>query len=503
MAADPVELDKQQTSDITPGLSSKHDRRLLRRIDYYLMPLLCITYGLQYSDKTSLSSGVVFGLRADTHLVGQQYAMLSTLFYLGYLLAELPMSFALQRFPLGRFLSLTCVAWGTLVMCLGACTDFTQLAAIRFLLGVCESAVTPGFLMISACWYKRSEMTSRTLAWMAMNTVFSSFFGLVIYALAKRARDSDGLAAWRVINLFLGACTVVDGLVLSVFLGTPNEVWWLSADQKQAVRDRIASNGNGDGAQREWKWDQVKECFKDPQIWLFFSFNIIATIPSGSLATFGPLVYVSFGFTNLETILYALPNSAVALAWLLFVTLAIKKVPAARFPLMVFSVLPPFIGLLSIGLLSTSTDKWLKWGLYTMTATFTVPTFLAWTLIPLNLAGRTKKTVISASTFISYCAGQIIGTQVFRDDDAPRYVKGLTIISGIFGVQIIITIAWKLYYYFENARRDRAQVAAGISDQQNEALNEEAGATDKTDLENRSFRYIWTEATSTARAWPA
>ncbi|KAJ6599046.1 major facilitator superfamily domain-containing protein [Mycena vulgaris] len=400
------------------------------------------------------------------------------------------MSFALQRFPLGRFLAITCIVWGALVMCLGACNNFTQLAVVRFLLGASESAITPGFLMVVASWYKRSEMTSRTLSWMVMNTVFSSFFGLVIYALAKHTQDAGGLAAWRVINLFLGACTVAHGFVLFFLLGTPDEVRWLSAEQKQAARDRILLNGNGDGGQREWNWNQVKECFVDPQIWLFFFFNIIATIPSGSLATFGPLVYVSFGFTNLETILYALPNSAMALVWFLFVALAIRKFPSARFPLMAFSVLPPFIGLLAIGLLPDSTDKWIKWGLYNMTSTFTVPTFLAWTLIPLNLAGRTKKTVISGSTFVSYCAGQMIGTQIFRADDAPRYLKGLAVISVVFGVQILVTIAWKIYYNIENARRDKAQVAAGISSEENDEINKEAGATDKTDLVNRSFRYV-------------
>lgn len=213
-------------------------------------------------------------------------------------------------------------------------------------------------------------------------------------------------------------------------------------------------------------------------------------IPSGSLATFGPLIYVSFGFTNLETTLYSLPNSAIALTWFLLVALAIQRFPSARFPLMTFSVLPPFVGLLAIGLLPDATSKWVKWGLYNMTATFTVPTFLAWTLIPLNLAGRTKKTVIGGSTFVSYCAGQMIGTQIFRASDAPRYLRGLTVISVVFAVQILITIAWKLYYNFENARRDKAQAEAGISEEENDAINKQAGAGDKTDLENRSFRYI-------------
>lgn len=53
------------------------------------MPILMIMYGLQYSDKVSLSQGVLFNLREDTKLVGNQYADLTTFFYVGYLVAQL------------------------------------------------------------------------------------------------------------------------------------------------------------------------------------------------------------------------------------------------------------------------------------------------------------------------------------------------------------------------------------------------------------------------------
>lgn len=60
-------------------------RRLLRKIDWRLMPLMCIIYGVQFVDKTTLSYASVMGIKADTHLVGNQYSLLGTMFYIGYL----------------------------------------------------------------------------------------------------------------------------------------------------------------------------------------------------------------------------------------------------------------------------------------------------------------------------------------------------------------------------------------------------------------------------------
>jgi ACS family allantoate permease-like MFS transporter len=65
-------------------------RRLVRKIDVAIVPLLAMTYFLQYLDKTTLSYAAVMGLRTDTHLKGQQYSDLSMLFYIGFIATEFP-----------------------------------------------------------------------------------------------------------------------------------------------------------------------------------------------------------------------------------------------------------------------------------------------------------------------------------------------------------------------------------------------------------------------------
>jgi ACS family allantoate permease-like MFS transporter len=60
-------------------------KKLIRKIDFTIAPLLAAVYFLQFLDKTTLSYTAVMGIRTDTHLVGQDYSDLSMLFYIGIL----------------------------------------------------------------------------------------------------------------------------------------------------------------------------------------------------------------------------------------------------------------------------------------------------------------------------------------------------------------------------------------------------------------------------------
>jgi hypothetical protein len=114
-----------------------------------------------------------------------------------------------------------------------------------------------------------------------MNTFFSIVFGAAIYFLAKSAGEKGGLAAWRVINVFLGSLTVGMGFISLIFVGAPNEVWWLSKREKRMAEARIVSNATGGGEQHSWKWEQVRECFRDPQFYCATLFNFLGCVPNG------------------------------------------------------------------------------------------------------------------------------------------------------------------------------------------------------------------------------
>lgn len=127
-------------------------KRVLRKIDLRIVPILFGTYLLQYLDKNSINFASVYGLKADNHLVGQDYSWLGSIFYFGYLGFQFPSSYAMQRLPIGKFLSITTIAWGIILITTPACHSFGGLATNRFLLGAVEAAVNPGFVLIMSMW---------------------------------------------------------------------------------------------------------------------------------------------------------------------------------------------------------------------------------------------------------------------------------------------------------------------------------------------------------------
>ena len=92
-------------------------------------------------------------------------------------------------------------------------------------------------------------------------------------------------------------------------------------------------------------------------------------------------------------------------------------------------------------------------------------------------------------TLIAYCTGNMVGSQVFRTKDAPRYVLGTIVCSACFGLQFFVLLGWRLYYMWENKRRDRLMVEMGVSEEDRVRLARELGEQDKTDRQNIYIRY--------------
>lgn len=128
--------------------------------------------------------------------------------------------------------------------------------------------------------------------------------------------------------------------------------------------------------------------------------------------------------------------------------------------------------------------KWVKWGGYFMTVPFVLALFLAWTLIPSNTAGRTKRTLTSSFTFVGYCVGNMTGSQIFKAADAPRYVGGTVACAVCFALQFLLLVTWRVVYVLRNRRRQKQWEQDGLSEEDRVARGQELGEQDTTDFQN-------------------
>ncbi|KAK8152485.1 major facilitator superfamily domain-containing protein [Phyllosticta citrichinensis] len=486
-SASPSDEDEFLESDYTPEQYAK----LLKKIDRYLLPLMWFSYGIQQTDKTAVSTQALFGLREDTHLVGQQYSWLTTIFYLAYVCGEFPSNFLLQRWALGRTLSIYMLCWGVFVICIAAAQNWTHLMVLRGLQGFFECTISPGFVLVISSWYRTEEHASRQLFWQSANAGFGIIFSLCMYGIGQHAEKYGGLAAWRAISLFLGTATLLLSVTSFALLGSPKEVRWMNKDEKRMAAARIVKNMAGrDVTGVKWSWPQVAEAFRDPQLYFCCANAFMSSVPNGGLSTFGSLMNQSFGFTKLQVLLMDIPRSVVSVLVFVAVGIYTRRVANRRMYIMALGTLPPFAGMLAMALLPNTPEyKWIKWGMYLMTMPFVLALFLGWTLISSNVAGRTKKTIISSATFIGYCTGNMCGSQIFKEADGPRYIPGTIGCSVCFGLEFFLICAWRAWYVWQNRRRDREAAASGRSPEEMEKEGRDLGERDVTDLRNPHFRY--------------
>ncbi|KAL2210225.1 MFS general substrate transporter [Sarocladium strictum] len=468
-------------------------RKLRWKIDLCLLPLMWFCYGTQQADKTSLSVQAVFGIREDNNLVGNQFNWLSTVFYLSYMVFEFPANWLMQKSHTGKFLSIVMILWGVVVLCIAFSKNFTHLMVLRTLQGALECTISPTFILITGAWYTSREHVFRSLIWGTSNAGMNIITGLCMYAIGQHAeRNPDGLAPWKGISFFLGALTITLGVIVWFVLGTPREVRWLSEEEKRAAIARVVGNQTGSdrNERSRFKWEQVWATFKDPQTYFFFFVTILSTLPNGANTTFSKLIWQSFGFTPLETLLKgSTPYYSVSICWFLFVGIVTYKKPNLRFVFMMFSLVPAFTGMMALSQLPTDSMRWTRWAMYIMQVFGTLSGLMIWTFLPSNVAGRTKKTVTATVLFVAYCVGNAVGAQMFVPSDAPKYVKGITACAVLYIIEFCCMGAWRFYYVWENKRRAKLIAEQGIDAEESERLGKINAEADMTDMENIHFKY--------------
>ncbi|KAI1846642.1 hypothetical protein JX266_007215 [Neoarthrinium moseri] len=461
-------------------------RLVRRKIDMRILPFLCITYALQFIDKTSLGYSSIYGIIPDNKLVGQDYSWVSSIFYFGYLVAEYPGVAILQRFPVAKFLGANIILWGVVLMATAACSSFGGLATARFILGVTEATISPGFVAVTGIWWTRSEQASRSALWISFLGVGSFVGVLIAYGLGHIV---GSLSTWRYIYLVLGSATIVWGVVFTLFVpDSPTRVKWLSEEEKVIAIQRVVENKTGTKS-RHFAMDQVFEAATDPKIIILGLISFVNALASGGLS-FGSLIITGFGFEPLQATLMNLPLSTVQLVAQLLCGWLSAKIPLSRLHVASVAMVPPIIGTCLINQLAT-TNKWGRLVGVWLLGTYPVGFMVILGLLSANIAGSTKRSVASGWVFVCYCVGQIAGPQFFKSTEAPSYHGGIAAMLSGFVLNLVLNQILRFLYVRENKKRDRS--LEGKSSEEIAEMNRESdiqGFEDVTDKYNIMFRYV-------------
>lgn len=114
-------------------ISAQEARKLLWKVDLIIIPILAFSVMISAVDKIIISNAAIYGMKTDTHLKGDEFSWVGSVFYFGFLAAEWPANIAIQKFPIRTFYGATVLAWGILTFITATTSNFAGLAAVRFI----------------------------------------------------------------------------------------------------------------------------------------------------------------------------------------------------------------------------------------------------------------------------------------------------------------------------------------------------------------------------------
>ncbi|BEI83018.1 hypothetical protein CcaverHIS002_0308860 [Cutaneotrichosporon cavernicola] len=428
---------------------SIEEKRLVRKIDIHLLPMLWIMYVLNYLDRTNIGNAKVGadhgGFEGDWNLSSADYSLILSIFFVGYLLWEVPSNMMLARSKPSIFLPTIMFIWGAMSIGAKGMHSLGGMVAFRFVLGLVEAGFFPGVMLLMSCWYKPHELSKRIALFYTASLVAGAFGGLLSFGIMDGLEGKGNTRGWQWLFIIEGLITVV--VACAAFFVLPNyptTTKWLSEDEKRLATARLLAVQR-EGAEEEphmGHWMAFKLACKDPKTWVFvLIYNLFNMV--GTISYFFPTLLGSMGYKGNMRQLMTVPIYVVAL--IISVTLGFVADKTRQKAYVVAG--GATLATISFIIVAAVPNNQVKYaflcfgggGVWTC-----VPVFLSWMVTMFD--GREKRAVCIALINGFGNTASIYGSFFWPKHTAPKYIMGFSLTTAFSGVALITVLAAKYFF---------------------------------------------------------
>ncbi|KAB5522050.1 major facilitator superfamily domain-containing protein [Coniochaeta sp. 2T2.1] len=318
-----VDMEKEKTPDISRVESGTHEvtptitytaaeeAAVKRKQDLVILPLCAGIYFLCNLDRSNigntriLNSSTHNDMQTETHTTATQFNIALMIFLIGY-----------------AFLMFT---WGAITISLGGVNNYSQVTAVRFLLGMSEAGLFPGLVYYLTFWYKTSERSVRVAFILASATLAGAFGGAIAYGVGHM-NQALGHSAWRWLFIVEGAPSCLSAFFVWFFLPDYPEEWHAAGSRDRDIAlHRLGVEGSK-SRDRSMSWEDARATLVDWRLYGHYLVYFGVSVPFSSLSLFTPAIVSGLGYFDLKAQLMTVPPYAVA-----YVTQILVSYSADRF----------------------------------------------------------------------------------------------------------------------------------------------------------------------------
>jgi ACS family tartrate transporter-like MFS transporter len=287
----------------------------VRKAKSRLVPMIIIMYLIAYIDRANLGFAAL-RMNADLNLTPDLFGFAAGIFYVGYVIFEVPSNVLLGRFGCNVWFARIMVTWGLLSMATCLSRGVVSLSIVRFLLGFAEAGLAPGLIYYMTIWFPKREL-SKVISYYYLGLPLSSIIaGPLSGLILDHMNGYLGLKSWQWLFILEG----IPALIVSVFAllyvtNTPKEAMWLTDEERDAYakmmakeHQEVASHGHAD----------LRASLLSPQVWVLGIAYSATVFGLTGLVFWMPQIIKQFHFSDtsvglLSTIPYII--GAIVMCW--------------------------------------------------------------------------------------------------------------------------------------------------------------------------------------------
>ncbi|OAL47078.1 MFS general substrate transporter [Pyrenochaeta sp. DS3sAY3a] len=437
----------------------KETRRIIRKIDLRLLPTLAIIYAFALIDRVNLPNARIAGMDEDLGLsVGSRYSILTMIFFIPYIIFQFPANIVIRKLGPAVWLPSLVVCWGAVTIGMGFVTHWTQALGCRIILGVLEAGYYPGCVFLLSCWYVRFEVQKRFSGFYLLALLASGFSNILAWGLSEM-KGLGGLNGWQWIFAIEGAITILLGFMGYVTIidfpdkaSNPSPITkhpFLTVQESTIVLARIQRD-RGDAVVDKLTWATIRHHLKDWKIWEFAWLYFLNNVVAYSWGYFLPIILRNdMGYSVSMSQIMSFPPYVLAAAWM-FATAWVADRYRKRGLIIIFNCSWAVIGVCMMAFVKNPQARYAGVVFLGVSgANANVPSLLSY--MHNNIVGQMKRSIASALLIGGGACGGIAASNIFRQQDAPKYTPAMAVVIATQVLSILHVL--KNFYIYTRANR--------------------------------------------------
>jgi D-galactonate transporter len=289
--------------------------QICRKVAWRLLPLLVTCYFLSFLDRVNVSFASLT-MNADLGFSATVYGWGAGIFFIGYIIFEVPSNLLMKRFGARIWITRIMVTWGITSACMAMISGPTSFYVLRFLLGFAEAGFFPGIVYFLSQWFP-AVWRARIMGGFLMALPLSTMLGGPVSTLIL-GMDHMGLEGWQWLFILEGVPSVLLGIVVFMALpDRPADARWLAEDEKRWLTDTLAAEA---AAAEHVAQGTVRQALTSARVWALSFIYLGIVVGLYGFTFWAPQITKGLGEMSLFQVglISVVPNllaAGVLLAW--------------------------------------------------------------------------------------------------------------------------------------------------------------------------------------------